>query len=150
MALAFPSAYYETLVRDYRGRRDALLPALREAGFRVSDPAGAYYVMTDIRDLTDEDDTAYAMRLIREVGVAAVPGSSFYSRPELGRTKLRFAFPKRLETLEVAAARLVAGTVRGTSRRLRSHVRRRGRPLGQSPRGPPRPARTAGADPRCP
>ena len=65
--------------------------------------------MTDIRDLTDEDDTAYAMRLIREVGVAAVPGSSFYSRPELGRTKLRFAFPKRLETLEVAAARLVAG-----------------------------------------
>ena len=109
VALAFPSAYYETLVRDYRGRRDALLPALREAGFRVSDPAGAYYVMTDIRDLTDEDDTAYAMRLIREVGVAAVPGSSFYSRPELGRTKLRFAFPKRLETLQVAAARLVAG-----------------------------------------
>ena len=65
--------------------------------------------MTDIRDLTDEDDTAYAMRLIREVGVAAVPGSSFYSRPELGRTKLRFAFPKRLETLRVAADRLVAG-----------------------------------------
>ena len=96
-------------MRDYRGRRDVLLPALREAGFRVSDPAGAYYVMTDIRDLTDEDDTAYAMRLIREVGVAAVPGSSFYSRPELGRTKLRFAFPKRLETLQVAAARLVAG-----------------------------------------
>ena len=109
VALAFPSAYYETLVRDYRGRRDALLPALREAGFRVSDPAGAYYVMTDIRDLTDEDDTAFAMRLIREVGVAAVPGSSFYSRPELGRTKLRFAFPKRLETLQVAADRLVAG-----------------------------------------
>ena len=109
VALAFPSAYYETLVRDYRGRRDALLPALREAGFRVSDPAGAYYVMTDIRDLTDEDDTAYAMRLIREVGVAAVPGSSFYSRPELGRTKLRFAFPKRIETLQVAADRLVAG-----------------------------------------
>ena len=64
--------------------------------------------MTDIRDLTDEDDTAFAMRLIREVGVAAVPGSSFYSRPELGRTKLRFAFPKRLETIEVAAARLAA------------------------------------------
>jgi aspartate/methionine/tyrosine aminotransferase len=109
VALAFPTAYYETLVRDYRGRRDALLPSLHAAGFRVSDPAGAYYVMTDIRDLTDEDDTAYAMRLIREVGVAAVPGSSFYSRRELGRTKLRFAFPKRLETLQVAAARLVAG-----------------------------------------
>ena len=65
--------------------------------------------MTDIRALTDEDDTAFAMRLIREVGVAAVPGSSFYSRPELGRTKLRFAFPKRLETLQLAAGRLAAG-----------------------------------------
>ena len=109
VALAFPPSYYDDLVDGYRARRDALLPALRAAGFRVSDPAGAYYVMTDIRDLTDEDDVAFAMRLIREVGVAAVPGSSFYSRPELGRTKLRFAFPKRLETLEAAAARLVAG-----------------------------------------
>ena len=108
VALAFPRSYYEDLVDGYRARRDALLPALRAAGFRVSDPAGAYYVMTDIRDLTDEDDTAFAMRLIREVGVAAVPGSSFYSLPALGRTKLRFAFPKRLETIEVAAARLAA------------------------------------------
>ena len=109
VALDFPAAYYETLVGDYRARRDALLPSLRRAGFRVSDPAGAYYVMTDIRDLTADDDTTYARRLIRDVGVAAVPGSSFYSRPELGRTKLRFAFPKRLETIEAAAARLVAG-----------------------------------------
>ena len=83
-------------------------PCARPASTFV-DPAGAYYVMTDIGDLTDEDDTTFAMRLIREVGVAAVPGSSFYSRPELGRTKLRFAFPKRIETLQVAAARLVAG-----------------------------------------
>ena len=109
VALGFPPAYYEQLVADYAARRDALLPSLRAAGFTFADPAGAYYVMTDIRDLTDEDDTAFAMRLIREVGVAAVPGSSFYSRPELGRTKLRFAFPKRIETLEVAAGRLVAG-----------------------------------------
>jgi aminotransferase len=109
VALGFPPAYYEQLVTDYAARRDALLPSLRTAGFTFADPAGAYYVMTDIRDLTDEDDTAFAMRLIREVGVAAVPGSSFYSRPELGRTKLRFAFPKRIETLEVAAGRLVAG-----------------------------------------
>ena len=56
--------------------------------------------MTDIRDLTDEDDVAFAHRLIRDPGVAAVPGSSFFSRPELGRTKLRFAFPKQLATLE--------------------------------------------------
>ncbi len=106
VALGFPRAYYETLVADYRARRDLLLPVLRSAGFRASDPAGAYYVMTDIRDLTDEDDVAYAMRLIRDPGVAGVPGSSFFSRAELGRTKLRFAFPKRTETLLAAAERL--------------------------------------------
>ncbi len=109
VALAFPRSYYDELVAGYRSRRAVLLPALQAAGFRISEPAGAYYVMTDIRDLTDEDDVRFAGRLIREVGVAAVPGSSFYSRPELGRTKLRFAFPKRLETLEAAAGRLVAG-----------------------------------------
>ena len=106
VALGFPPAYYRTLIDDYRARRDLLLPALRAAGFRVSDPAGAYYVMTDIRDLTDEDDVAFAMRLIRDPGVAAVPGSSFFSDPALGRTKLRFAFPKRAETLVAAAERL--------------------------------------------
>ena len=106
VALQFPPAYYADLVDGYRERRERLLPALRTAGFRVSDPAGAYYVMTDISDLTDEDDVAFAMRLIHDPGVAAVPGSSFFSRPELGRTKLRFAFPKRLETLDAAAERL--------------------------------------------
>lgn len=106
VALGFPATYYERLVADYRARRDLLLPALREAGFWVSDPAGAYYVMTDIRDLTDEDDVTFAMRLIRDPGVAAVPGSSFFSHPQLGRTKLRFAFPKRTETLVAAAERL--------------------------------------------
>ena len=106
VALGFPSSYYETLVADYRVRRDLLLPVLRGAGFRATDPAGAYYVMTDIRDLTDEDDTTFALRLIRDPGVAAVPGSSFFSRPALGRTRLRFAFPKRTETLLAAAERL--------------------------------------------
>jgi aspartate/methionine/tyrosine aminotransferase len=106
VALGFPPTYYDRLVADYRARRDLLLPVLRSAGFRLDEPAGAYYVMTDIRDLTDEDDVAYAMRLIRDPGVAAVPGSSFFSRPELGRTKLRFAFPKRTETLQAAAERL--------------------------------------------
>ena len=62
--------------------------------------------MTDISDLTDEDDVAFARRLIADPGVASVPGSSFFSRPELGRTKLRFAFPKKLETLRAAADRL--------------------------------------------
>jgi aspartate/methionine/tyrosine aminotransferase len=107
-ALAFPPEYYAELLAGYRERRDILVPALEAAGFRVHRPAGAYYVMTDIRDLTDEDDVAFAHRLIRDPGVAAVPGSSFFSRPELGRTKLRFAFPKRRETLEAAAARLAS------------------------------------------
>jgi aspartate/methionine/tyrosine aminotransferase len=105
-ALGFPDAYYTRLAADYRERRDTLLPALAEAGFRIHEPAGAYYVMTDIRDLTDEDDVTFARRLILEPGVAGVPGSSFFSRPELGRTKLRFAFPKRLDTLRAATDRL--------------------------------------------
>ena len=107
-ALCFPDAYYGDLLAGYRERRDLLVPALRAAGFRVHEPSGAYYVMTDIRDLAreGEDDVTFAHRLIRDPGVAAVPGSSFYSRPELGRTKLRFAFPKRIETLEAAAERL--------------------------------------------
>jgi aspartate/methionine/tyrosine aminotransferase len=107
-ALCFPDAYYRDLLAGYRERRDLLVPALRAAGFRVHVPNGAYYVMTDIRDLAKEgeDDVAFAHRLIRDPGVAGVPGSSFFSRPELGRTKLRFAFPKRIETLEAAAERL--------------------------------------------
>src|SRR5258705_13736681 len=100
--------YCSGLLAGYRERRDVLLPALESAGFRVHRPAGAYYAMTDIRDLTDDDDVTFARRLIANPGVATVPGSSFYSRPELGRTKLRFAFPKRLETLRAAADRLAA------------------------------------------
>jgi aspartate/methionine/tyrosine aminotransferase len=107
-ALGFGDDYYRDLVADYRARRDLLIPALRRAGFRIHEPAGAYYVMTDIRDLAEpgEDDVAFARRLIEDPGVAAVPGSSFFSDPELGRTKVRFAFPKRLETLAAAAERL--------------------------------------------
>jgi Aspartate/tyrosine/aromatic aminotransferase len=106
VALGLPEAYYTQLAADYRTRRDLLCGALEEAGFRVYRPAGAYYVMTDIGGLTDLDDVAYSRALIAAPGIAAVPGSSFYSRPELGRTKLRFAFPKKLETLREAAARL--------------------------------------------
>jgi aspartate/methionine/tyrosine aminotransferase len=106
VALSFPDAYYAALAAAYRERRDTLLPALAEAGFRIHEPDGAYYVMTDIRDLTDEDDVTFGRRLILDPGVATVPGSSFFSRPELGQTKLRFAFPKRLETLRAATDRL--------------------------------------------
>jgi len=112
VAMAMPDSYYEALVAGYRERRDTLLPALAEAGFRLHEPDGAYYVMTDIAGLTSDDDVTFARRLIHDPGVAAVPGSSFFSRPELGRTKLRFAFPKRLETLRAASERLakLAGT----------------------------------------
>jgi aspartate/methionine/tyrosine aminotransferase len=106
VALGFPDSYYDALATAYRERRDALLPALAAAGFRIHPPAGAYYVMTDIRDLTNDDDVTFTRRLIAEAGVAGVPGSSFFSRPELGVTKVRFAFPKRIETLAAAAERL--------------------------------------------
>jgi aminotransferase len=106
VALNLPEAYYERLATEYRGRRDRLLSALADTGLRTYPPDGAYYVMTDVSALTDEDDATFARRLIEDPGIATVPGSSFYSRPELGRTKIRFAFPKRPETLDEAATRL--------------------------------------------
>ena len=106
VALALPDAYYAALADDYRRRRDLLLPGLEAAGLRPFVPDGAYYVMVDIGEVTDEDDVTFARRLTANPGVASVPGSSFYSRPELGRTKVRFAFPKRDETLAEAARRL--------------------------------------------
>jgi aminotransferase len=112
VALSLPDAYYAELLAAYRERRDALLPALESAGFTVFRPAGAYYAMTDIRDLTADDDVTFARRLTADPGVATVPGSSFYSRPELGRTKVRFAFPKKLETLRAASDRLAELRVR--------------------------------------
>jgi aminotransferase len=108
VALGLPPTYYEQLLAAYRERRGTILPALEAAGFRIWHPNGAYYLMTDIADLTAEDDVTFARRLILDPGVAAVPGSSFYAHPDLGRTKLRFAFPKQLATLRAAAERLAA------------------------------------------
>jgi aminotransferase len=104
--LALGDDYYAALLAAYRERRQLLVAALAAAGFRIHHPAGAYYVMTDIRDLTDEDDVTFTRRLIADPGVAGVPGSSFFSRPELGRRKIRFAFPKKAATLQLAAERL--------------------------------------------
>jgi aminotransferase len=108
VALSLPDAYYAQLEQGYRERREVLVDALEAAGFRTWRPDGAYYVMTDFGSLSDADDVTFAREIVASPGVAVVPGSSFYSRPELGRTKVRFAFPKRLETLRAAAERLRA------------------------------------------
>jgi aspartate/methionine/tyrosine aminotransferase len=105
-ALALPDEYYRTLADGYRARRDFLVPALEAAGFRTFQPRGAYYVMTDISRFGFPDDVAFARHLVAEGGVAAVPGSSFYSDPAAGRQRLRFHFARRRETLEAAVQRL--------------------------------------------
>jgi aminotransferase len=120
VALGLPESYYTALEAGYRERRDVLLSALSEGGFRVFVPDGAYYAMTDISDLTDEDDVTYARRLTASPGVATVPGSSFYSRPELGRSKIRFAFPKKIETLREAATRLASVASAGSAKSVGS------------------------------
>jgi len=106
VALRFPDRYYREMARSYQRKRDLLLGALREVGFRPTVPKGAYYIMADFTALSGEDDVSFALRLVREVGVATVPGSSFFHHPSLGRRYVRFAYPKREETLEEAARRL--------------------------------------------
>ena len=106
VALGFGRDYYAKLQADYTHRRDLLLPALEQAGFRCFRPRGAYYIMTDISEFGFPDDVAFSRHLVAEVGVAVVPGSSFYSRPELGKSQVRFCFCKRDETLNAAAERL--------------------------------------------
>lgn len=97
--------YYNELAAGYRERRDALVPGLRNAGFRCTEPEGAYYVLADFSDLDSRDDDAFARHLAEVAGVAAVPGSSFHR--DGGRTLLRFAFCKRVETLQDAVDRLL-------------------------------------------
>src|SRR5438477_8474998 len=106
-ALGFPQAYYDKLREDYRRRRGVLLGYLRGAGFEFHTPDGAYYVVTDIARLGGTDDVEFVRKLVTQVGVAAVPGSSFYSPKELGRTKVRFMWAKRDETLHEAGRRLL-------------------------------------------
>jgi aminotransferase len=98
--------YYASLVTEYQVRGQVLLAALQDAGFRCQAPEGAYYILADFGALSDEDDTTFAKRLAREARVASVPGSSFFSTPEQGRSLVRFAFCKKLETLEEAGRRL--------------------------------------------
>jgi aspartate/methionine/tyrosine aminotransferase len=106
VALEFPASYYERLDHEYAARRDTLLSILTRAGFRCFRPRGAYYIMTDISAFGFPDDVAFARYLVKDIGVAAVPGSSFYRDPADGRTQLRFTFCKTEKTFQAAAERL--------------------------------------------
>lgn len=105
-ALSLPAEYYEHLQSEYQARRDKLVPVLEECGFGVFRPDGAYYVMTDISQFGFKNDVEFTRFLIQEIGVACVPGSSFYSHAELGAQQVRFCFCKKDETLDLAAERL--------------------------------------------
>ena len=105
-ALSLPPEYYDRLQSEYRERRDLLLPVLQNAGFVTYRPDGAYYIMTDISGFGFANDVEFTRHLIREVGVACVPGSSFFSVPERGAQQVRFCFCKKDETLQLAAERL--------------------------------------------
>jgi aminotransferase len=105
-ALRFPREYYARTAAMYQAKRDLTLRILREAGFNCLTPFGAYYVMAGIAGLSGLSDTAFSHRLVKDVGVATVPGGSFFHDPGLGRGYVRFAYPKRDETLAEVGRRL--------------------------------------------
>jgi aspartate/methionine/tyrosine aminotransferase len=106
IALKSPQSYYEKLAGDYTVRRERLLKILTAAGFTVFKPRGAYYIMTDISGFGFPDDVAFAKFLVEKVGVAVVPGSSFYNDARDGATQVRFTFCKKETTLAAAEERL--------------------------------------------
>jgi len=106
VALSLPDDYYARLAANYQERRDVLLDILERHHFTCYKPYGAYYIMTDISSFGFRGDVEFARHLVKDVGVAAVPGSSFYKNAALGRTKLRFCFCKRDETLQEADRRM--------------------------------------------
>ena len=106
VALAFDDDYYLHLAADYTQRRKIVMEALTDAGFRCFVPSGAYYVMTDVSEFGFSDDTAFVRHLIDVVGVAAVPGSSFFWHSSLGSQLVRFCFCKKYETLELVRQQL--------------------------------------------
>lgn len=104
-AMSLPPSYYDGLQIEYQQKRDFIIPALQSAGFKCDSPDGAYYVMCDISDFGFANDIEFTRHLIREIGVAVVPGSSFY-RNDGGSQLVRFCFCKKDETLEAAVERL--------------------------------------------
>ncbi len=105
-ALGLPAGYYDDLQKEYQRKRDFIVPVLQAAGFKCDAPEGAYYVMTDISDFGFKNDIEFTRFLIQQIGVAVVPGSSFYHDASLGSQQVRFCFCKKDETLEAAAERL--------------------------------------------
>jgi aminotransferase len=106
VALSLPDSYYADLAAGYAARRDRMLEVLERTGFRSYRPAGAYYVMADIAAFGFPDDVAFARHLVERVGVAVVPGSSFFDHPENGKQIVRFCFCKKYETLGAAEEKL--------------------------------------------
>ena len=105
-ALHFPPSYYRELATMYVRKRDLLVDALEGVGFAVSVPRGAYYIMADFASFDEGDDVSFAKRLVEDIGIAVVPGSSFYGDARVGRRFVRFMFSKKDETLREAARRL--------------------------------------------
>ncbi len=105
-ALGLPDSYFGNLSATYERKRNLLLDILGRHGFICSVPRGAYYVMANIAGLNAGNDVDFCRYLVEEIGVAAVPGSSFFSDPALGTDWIRFCFAKKPETLEAAAERL--------------------------------------------
>jgi len=106
VALDLPESYYTELAQHYAERRDWMLQMLACAGFLCTRPRGAYYVMADFSKLSKDDDVTFARHLIEKIGIAAVPGSSFFSDPKDGSGWIRFCFPKKYDTLKEAEERL--------------------------------------------
>ncbi len=104
-ALLFADDYYINLQIHYAQLRETLFATLQKAGFKPHLPQGAYYIFADMADLMKkidvQDDVSFSRKLIDITGVATVPGSSFYNDPSSGKSKIRFCFCKKLETLQV-------------------------------------------------
>lgn len=106
-AMSLPDSYYQSLQSDYLKRRNFLVDVLQDVGFRCSIPDGAYYIMADISNFGFDNDVLFTKHLIQNIGVAVVPGSSFFSNPNLGKHIIRFCFCKKDETLQAAADKLL-------------------------------------------
>ena len=105
-ALNLPPAYYEELVKMYDKKRLMLYNALTNSGFKCKLPQGAYYILADISAFELGNDVTFAHYLASEIGVAVVPGSSFFKNTEMGASTVRFTFSKSDETLLEAVSRL--------------------------------------------